>query len=53
MTDLEQFIPITDITIPDQPLYLLHDINRGDDMRNWSPNEALPAIIQLGRPPDT
>lgn len=53
MTDLEQFVPITDITVPNRPLYLVHDINRGDDMRNWSPNEALPAILQLGRTPLT
>ena len=53
MTDLEQFVPITDVTIPNRPLYLVHDMNRGDDMRNWSPNEALPAILQLGRTPLT
>jgi hypothetical protein len=53
MTDLEQFLPITDVTVPNQPLYLVHDIDRGDDMRNWSPDEALPAIIRLGRTPLT
>jgi hypothetical protein len=53
MTDLEHFEPITTIEIPDHSLYLVHDINRGDDMRNWSPNEALPAITQLGRTPLT
>lgn len=53
MADLEQFVPLKHITIPDRPLYLVHDINRGDEMRNWSPNEALPAIIQLGRTPLT
>jgi hypothetical protein len=53
MTDLEHFEPISAVHIPDQSLYLVHDINRGDDMRNWSPNEALPAITQLGRTPLT
>lgn len=53
MTDLEQFAPIPDVVVPDRPLYLVHDLDRGDDMRNWSPNEALPAILQLGRTPLT
>ena len=53
MTDLEQFTPIAEVTIPDRPLYLVHDIDRGDDMRNWTPNEALPAIRKLRRTPLT
>lgn len=53
MTDLKQFNPITDVTIPDRPLYLLHDIDRGDNMLSWSPNEALPALMRLGRTPLT
>lgn len=53
MTDLADFRPIDDVTVPDQPLYLLHDIDRGDDMRNWRPDEALPAIIEKGRTPLT
>ncbi len=53
LTDLEQFAPITEVTIPDRPLYLVHDPGRGDDMRNWSPKEALPAILQRGRTPLT
>jgi Family of unknown function (DUF5701) len=53
MTDLEQFVPITGVIVPNRPLYLVHDIDRGDDMRNWSPNEALPAIARLGRTPLT
>ncbi|MFY9914350.1 MAG: DUF5701 family protein [Nocardioidaceae bacterium] len=53
MTDLEYFVPITEVVVPDRPLYLVHDLDRGDDMRNWSPNEALPAILQLGRTPLT
>ena len=53
MTDLELFVPTADVAIPERPLYLLHDMDRGDDMRNWSPEEALPAILQLGRTPLT
>lgn len=53
MTDLDQFEPIAGVDIPDAPLYLIHDVNRGDEMRNWTPNEALPAITSLGRSPLT
>jgi len=53
LTDLEQFEPINGLEIPDSPLYLVHDIDRGDDMRNWSPNEALPAITRRRRTPLT
>jgi hypothetical protein len=53
MTDLEDFAPIADVIVPDSPLYLVHEIDRGDNMRNWSPNEALPAIVELGRTPLT
>jgi hypothetical protein len=53
LTDLDGFEPITGLEIPDSPLYLVHDVHRGDDMRNWSPDEALPAITGLGRTPLT
>ena len=53
MTDLDQFAPIAGVEIPDTPLYLIHDVNRGDEMRNCSPNEALPTITSLGRSPLT
>lgn len=53
MTDLDQFVPIDGVVVPDRPLYLLEDVNRGDDMRNWSPDEALPAITAAGRTPLT
>ncbi|MCO8273236.1 DUF5701 family protein [Actinoplanes sp. TRM 88003] len=53
MTDLEQFTPIEGVVLPDGPLYLLHELDRGDDMRNWSPDEALPAIRERGRSPLT
>ncbi|GLY08648.1 DUF5701 family protein [Actinoplanes sp. NBRC 101535] len=53
MTDLDEFAPIDGVTLPDSPLYLLREPERGDDMRNWSPDEALPAILGRGRTPLT
>jgi hypothetical protein len=49
MTDLEHLTPITDVGIPNHPLCVVYDVDRGDAMRNWSPNEALPDIVRLGR----
>jgi hypothetical protein len=34
-------------------VYLLSDVDRGDEMANWSPDEALPAIEEAGRTPLT
>ncbi|GAA1608748.1 DUF5701 family protein [Actinoplanes couchii] len=53
MTDLDQFQPITGVDVPQNPLYLITEPDRGDDMRNWSPDEALPAIRDRGRTPLT
>jgi len=53
MTDLDEFVPIAGLAVPDSPLYLVHEPDRGDEMRNWSPNEALPAITERGRIPLT
>jgi hypothetical protein len=53
LIDLEQFEPIDGLDVPDAPLYLVEDVDRGDDMRNWSPNEALPEITSRGRTPLT
>ena len=53
LTDLAEFTPIDGITVPDRPLYLLRDVQRGDEMRDWSPDEALPAITGAGRTPLT
>lgn len=53
MTDLEEFVPIAGLGVPDSPLYLVHEPDRGDEMRNWSPEEALPAIAERGRTPLT
>lgn len=53
LTDLEEFEPIADVTIPDAALYLVHDVDRGDDLRNWSPDESLPVLLERGRTPLT
>ncbi len=53
LTDLEQFLPVGGLAIPDGPLYLLRDVDRGDDMRGWSAHEALPALAGRGRTPLT
>lgn len=53
LTDLEEFLPIEGLVVPESPLYLIHEVDRGDDLRNWSPDEALPAMMANGRTPLT
>jgi hypothetical protein len=53
MSDVDDFAPIASIEVPDTPLYLVCDLDRGDAMANWSPDEALPAIADAGRTPLT
>jgi hypothetical protein len=53
MTDLDEFVPVEGVSVPDRPLYVLRDVQRGDEMANWSPEEALPAITAVGRSPLT
>jgi hypothetical protein len=53
LTDLESFAPLPELDVPDQPLYFLHHPDRGDDLRNWSPDEALPELTSRGRTPLT
>ncbi len=53
MTDLDDFVPTKDVDVPESPLYLVTDVDRGDDMRNWSPEEALAEIESRGRSPLT
>jgi len=51
MPDVDFFAPLDTIVLPDAPLYLLTGLNRGDQMANWSPNEALPALTAEARTP--
>jgi hypothetical protein len=53
MADVDQFSPIDTSAPPASPLYLAHDINRGDEMADWSPDEALPTITAAARTPLT
>lgn len=53
MPDLDEFATIADVEIPERPLYLLHGIDRGDDLRNWSPHEAYLEFQQRGTSPLT
>jgi len=53
MTDVDEFAPIPSVTLPDAQRYLLRDVDRGDAMANWSPDEALRAIEGAGRTPLT
>lgn len=53
LTDLWEFGPIAGVAIPDAPLYLIHDVDRGDDLRDWSPDDALPELLDRGRTPLT
>lgn len=51
MPDVDGFAPLDTVTPPDAPLYLLTGIDRGDEMADWSPNEALPALTEQARTP--
>ena len=53
MSDVDEFAPIASVTVPQAPIYVLRDLDRGDAMANWSPDEALPAIEDAGRTPLT
>ena len=53
MTDVDEFTPIASVAVPDTPVYLVSAPERGDAMANWSPDEALPAILDAGRTPLT
>jgi Family of unknown function (DUF5701) len=53
MTDVDQFTPLDDAKLPDAPAYAVVGLDRGDEMANWSPDEALPEITAAGRTPLT
>ncbi|MFJ2589917.1 DUF5701 family protein [Streptomyces sp. NPDC087538] len=50
MPDVDRFAPCA-AEPPDAPLYLIADLDRGDHMANWSPDEALPALTKADRTP--
>ena len=41
------------MALPAGPIYVAVDLDRGDHIANWSPDEALPAILAAGRTPLT
>jgi hypothetical protein len=53
MSDVDEFAPISSVKLPDAPLYVIRDLDRGDAMANWSPDEALPAMADADRTPLT
>lgn len=53
MQDVDDFVPTADVAVPDDPLYLVAGLDRGDDMANWSPEEAAVEIAARGRSPLT
>ena len=53
MADVDGFAPIAGVDLPGSPVYVVHDLDRGDDLANWSPNEALVEIAARGRTPLT
>lgn len=53
LADLDEFVPVEGVEVPDRPLYLVRDLDRGDDLRSWSPDEAMPEIVRRGRTPLT
>ena len=53
MTDVDAFVPIEQAALPDGPVYVVDGVDRGDELANWSPDEALPAITGRGHSPLT
>ncbi|MCF4121954.1 DUF5701 family protein [Antribacter sp. KLBMP9083] len=53
MTDVDAFAPVDGLEVPDAPLYAVVGLDRGDDLANWSPEEAKPELATRGRTPLT
>ncbi|HYH26069.1 MAG TPA: DUF5701 family protein [Blastococcus sp.] len=53
MTDVDGFLPAGPVDVPEDPLYAVDGLDRGDALRNRSPDEALPEITGAGRTPLT
>ena len=46
MADLGEFTDVADVRVPDADLYLVTGVDRGDDLRSWSPDEAYPELAR-------
>lgn len=53
MPDLDEFAPVPGVEVPDADVYAVAGLDRGDDLANWSPEEAEPTIAARGRSPLT
>ena len=53
MADVDRFSAIDEVSLPQSAIYALREVERGDAMANWSPDEALPAILAAQRTPLT
>lgn len=53
LTDLAEFVPVPGVEVPERPLYWLDGADRGDDLRNWSAEEAADELALRGRSPLT
>lgn len=51
MHDVDRFAPLDTLALPDAPLYLVTGPDRGDELANRSPNEALPVLTARSRTP--
>lgn len=51
MTDIDEFESV--VVLPDSPVYLVEDVDRGDGYTNWSPNEVDRELAAAGRTPLT
>src|SRR5262249_42029790 len=53
MVDVDDFAPIEPVALPAGPVYVIVDLDPGDPMANWSPDEARPAVTAARRTPPT
>lgn len=51
MIDLADFRPLPELEVPTAGLYAITAVERGDELRNYSPAEALPELLGRGRRP--
>lgn len=51
--DLDTFVPIDAVEVPDSPAYLATEVDLGAESRNVRPEDALRDIIEAGRSPLT
>ena len=53
LEDVDRFDPVAEAPLPDEDVYAVTAVERGDEYANWSPDEALPALTAAGRTPLT